>query len=102
MIWNALLANERRGIDFSAVIGIRSGKSNGYDVQCPKTRSVGGRMFLDGGFTFPSAAGTSVASNGIKERAAAEHLAVVQHQNAIADTFRGVQLFYYHLKSSYV
>jgi hypothetical protein len=100
MIWNALPANERRSVDFSAVIGIRSVKSNGYDMPRPKTCGVSRRMFLDSGFTFPSAAGTSEASNGIKERAAAEHLAVVQHQNAVADTFHRVEPFNYHSKGS--
>jgi hypothetical protein len=75
-----LLAKERCGINFSALIVIRSRKYDGDDLSRPESRSESSRMLLGCRFALPFAAGTSVATNGVKEWATAVHLAVAQHQ----------------------
>ena len=91
----ASFADERCGAEFRALIRIRSGKSYGGDVSRKRPDFNARRMFSRGHFTFPLAVRTAIASNMIKESAAAEHFSIAQRRDARLANFHAIQAILY-------
>jgi hypothetical protein len=90
---NALLADERHGMDFSTRIVISSHKSHGDDLARPRMFPMKGRMLLGSRLTFPLPVGAGVASDRIKVRTTAVQLAVAQYQDVDIADIRAIQEF---------
>ena len=72
------LANKDKALSFEGQFTVGAGKRQANDLSRPQSRGKSGRVLLADHLAFPlAAAETSVASNGVEERAAAEHPAVV-------------------------
>jgi len=97
MISKASFSHQRRGFEFGAIIGIRSGKSGVDQLSSrrePNRECKGSRgVLLIGHFTLPIAAGTTIGANEIKERGAAAQRAVAQHEYAIIAAVHAIQRF---------
>jgi hypothetical protein len=90
---NALLADERHGVDFSTRIVIGSHESQGDDLARPRMFPMKARMLLGSRLTFPLPVGAGVASDRIKVRTTAVQLAVAQYQDVDIADIRAIQEF---------